>query len=315
MLFSPSGAPDAYYAEFGWVPAAGTTAAMPGPNTVWKQQGSGALGIDHPVTLAYDNGQGLVFTRTITVDDRYLFTIKDQVANNAANPVTLFPYALTLRHGAPKVQGYYILHEGLIGVLGDQGGADRKPTRKWTTRSPRVGRPPTPGSASPTTLGGGAVARYRRQWQGRGSPPSRMPGCKPIRPITCWPHRPSRRARSASADARLFAGAKEVSVVGINFVGGVDGGYNEQLLLLNHFDLLIDWGWFYFITKPMFLGIDYFFHVVGNFGIAILIVTVIVKLLFFPLANKSYASMQGKMKWGAAADARDRSRSVTPTTR
>ena len=99
---------------------------------------------------------------------------------------------------------------------------------------------------------------------------------------------------TGSVDARLFAGAKEVSVVGINFPLATAGGYN-QALHLNHFDLLIDWGWFYFITKPMFLAIDFFFHLVGNFGIAILIVTVLVKLLFFPLANKSYASM-AKMK-------------------
>ncbi len=99
---------------------------------------------------------------------------------------------------------------------------------------------------------------------------------------------------TGTADARLFAGAKEVSVVGINFPFTDAGGYN-QALGLNHFDLLIDWGWFYFITKPMFLAIDFFFHLVGNFGLAILIVTVLVKLLFFPLANKSYASM-AKMK-------------------
>src|ERR1700693_4205126 len=90
VLFSPSGAPEAFYAEFGWVAAAGTTAAMPGPDTVWKQEGSGALGIDHPVTLTYDNGAGLIFRRTVAVDDRYLFTLKDQVANKGSDPVTLF---------------------------------------------------------------------------------------------------------------------------------------------------------------------------------------------------------------------------------
>src|SRR5215472_7156747 len=121
VLFSPSGAPEAFYAEFGWVPAAGVNAAMPGPDTVWKQQSAGALGIGHPVTLTYDNGQGLVFTRTIAVDEHYLFTVRDDVANNSSNPVTLFPYALISRHGTPQVQGYYILHEGLIGVMGDQG--------------------------------------------------------------------------------------------------------------------------------------------------------------------------------------------------
>jgi YidC/Oxa1 family membrane protein insertase len=98
---------------------------------------------------------------------------------------------------------------------------------------------------------------------------------------------------TGGTNARLFAGAKEVSVVGIDFPFG-PGGYN-QALHLNHFDLLIDWGWFYFITKPMFLALDFCFHLVGNFGIAILIVTVLVKILFFPLANKSYASM-AKMK-------------------
>ena len=121
VLFSPSGAPDAYYAEFGWVPAAGTTAAMPGPDTVWKQDGSGTLGVDHPVTLSYDNGQGLIFTRTIAVDDHYLFTIKDQVANKGGAPVTLFPYGLISRHGTPPVLGYYILHEGPIGMMGADG--------------------------------------------------------------------------------------------------------------------------------------------------------------------------------------------------
>ncbi len=99
---------------------------------------------------------------------------------------------------------------------------------------------------------------------------------------------------TGSVNARLFAGAKEASVVGINFPIGGLGGYNKQLGL-NHFDLLIDWGWFYFITKPMFLALDFFYRLFGNFGIAILLVTVLVKLLFFPLANKSYASM-AKMK-------------------
>ena len=121
VLFSPSGSPEAYYAEFGWVPAAGTTEKMPGPDTVWTQQGTGALGVGRPVTLTYDNGAGLVFRRTIAVDDHYLFTIKDEVQNKGSAPATMFPYALISRHGTPKVQGYYILHEGFIGVMGNQG--------------------------------------------------------------------------------------------------------------------------------------------------------------------------------------------------
>jgi YidC/Oxa1 family membrane protein insertase len=292
VMFAPSGAPDAYYAEFGWVPASGTTAVMPGPDTVWTQQGSGTLGIDHPVTLSYDNGQGLTFLRTIAVDDRYLFTVKDQVTNKGGNPVTLLPYALISRHGAPKVLGYYILHEGLIGVMGDQGEQtetykkmDDKKTEGWDATNAWLGftdkyfasalLPDTDARVKARFSAGqtGDIKTYQTDY---------LLTAQTIAP-----------GATGTAEARLFAGAKEVSVVGINFLG-LSGGYNQSLGL-NKFDLLIDWGWFYFITKPMFLAIDYFFHLVGNFGIAILIVTVLVKMLFFPLANKSYASM-AKMK-------------------
>jgi YidC/Oxa1 family membrane protein insertase len=292
VLFSPSGAPEAFYAEFGWVPAAGTNAAMPGPETVWKQQSAGALGVGHPVTLTYDNGQGLVFTRTIAVDEHYLFTVKDDVANNSGNPVTLFPYALISRHGTPQVQGYYILHEGLIGMMGDQGLQEEtykkiedKKAVTWDVTNAWLGitdkywaatlLPVTDAKVRARFSAGeaGGLKTYQTDYL--------------LQPQTIAP------GATGSANARLFAGAKEVSVVGIDFPLG-PGGYN-QALHLNHFDLLIDWGWFYFITKPMFLALDFFFRLVGNFGIAILIVTVLVKILFFPLANKSYASM-AKMK-------------------
>jgi len=293
VLLSPSGAPNAFYAEFGWVPASGASPALPGPDTLWKQDGSGTLSVDHPVTLSYDNGQGLVFHRTIAVDERYLFTIKDEVQNKGTSPVTLFPYGLISRHGTPTVQGYYILHEGLIGVMGDQGlqeetykKIDDKKTESWDVNNAWLGITDKYWAA---TLLPDTDARVRARFSAGESG-----GLKTyqtdylLQPLTIAP------GATGSADARLFAGAKEVSVVGINFPFSVNGGYNQELKL-NHFDLLIDWGWFYFITKPMFLAIDFFFHLVGNFGIAILIVTVLVKLLFFPLANKSYASM-AKMK-------------------
>jgi len=292
VLFSPLGAPDAYYAEFGFVPASGTTASLPGPDTVWQQQGSGALTIGHPVTLSYDNGAGLVFKRTIAVDDRYLFTVKDTVENKGGAAATLFPYALISRHGTPKVLGYYILHEGLIGVMGDQGEQketykkmEEKKSESWQATDAWLGftdkyfasalLPETDAKVTARFGAGevGGLPTYQTDYLGQA--------------LTVAP------GATASTATRLFAGAKEVSVVGINFPLG-PGGYNQELHL-NHFDLLIDWGWFYFITKPMFLAIDYFSHLVRNFGIAILIVTVIVKLLFFPLANKSYASM-AKMK-------------------
>jgi len=293
VLFSPSGSPDAYYAEFGWVPASGTTQKLPGPDTVWTQDGGGALGVDHPITLSYDNGEGLVFHRTIAVDDRYLFTIKDQVQNKSSAPVTLFPYALISRHGTPKTLGYYILHEGLIGVMGDQGEQTEtykkmaeKKSLTWDVTDAWLGFTDKYWAAA--LLPDTDAKVHARFSAGESGGQKTYQTDYLLDPVTVEP------GATGAADARLFAGAKVVSVVGINFPYAADGGYN-QALHLNHFDLLIDWGWFYFITKPMFLALDFFFHLVGNFGLAILIVTVLVKLLFFPLANKSYASM-AKMK-------------------
>jgi len=121
VLYSPSNTASPYYAEFGWVPASGSTARIPDQNTTWQQEGSGALSPSNPVTLKYDNGEGLTFRRTIAIDDRYLFTIKDDVTNIGTAPVTLYPFALISRHHTPQVSGYYILHEGLIGYLGADG--------------------------------------------------------------------------------------------------------------------------------------------------------------------------------------------------
>jgi YidC/Oxa1 family membrane protein insertase len=293
VLFSPSGAPQAYYAEFGFVPAAGVTEKMPGPDTVWTQEGSGALTAGHPVTLVYDNGGGLIFRRTIAVDDRYLFTLKDEVQNKGSAAVALFPYALISRHGTPQVQGYYILHEGFIGVMGDQGEQAQtyknmhdKKELQWDVVNAWLGFTDKYWAAALLPdIDARVHARYSAGEVG---------GQNTYQTDYLLDQKTIAPGAAVSVNARLFAGAKEVSVVGINFPLANAGGYN-QALNLNHFDLLIDWGWFYFLTKPMFLALDFFFHLVGNFGIAILIVTVLVKILFFPLANKSYASM-AKMK-------------------
>ncbi|HEV7637203.1 MAG TPA: membrane protein insertase YidC [Bradyrhizobium sp.] len=293
VLYSPSGTAAPYYAEFGWVPASGSTVKLPDRDTVWQQEGSGSLTPTSPVTVKYDNGEGLTFRRTISIDDRYLFTIKDDVTNVGNAPVTLYPFALISRHGTPQVAGYYILHEGLVGYLGDQGlqeygykkiddakAVNFKVTNGWLGITDKY-------------WASALLPDTNAQLQARLS--SNLVGT--VRTYqTDYLQDPQTVAigGTASANARLFAGAKEASVVGINFPLGGLGGYNKQLGL-NHFDLLIDWGWFYFITKPMFLALDFFYHLVGNFGFAILLVTVLVKLLFFPLANKSYASM-AKMK-------------------
>jgi YidC/Oxa1 family membrane protein insertase len=291
VLLSPSGAPDAYYAEFGWV-GSGRSQALPGPDTVWKQDGSGPLSINHPVTLTYDNGQGLIFSRTLKVDDHYLFTINDQVQNKGSGPVTLFPYALISRHGTPTVLGYYILHEGPIGVMGDEGLQEEtykkiveKKTESWDVTNAWLG---FTDKYWATVLVPDTDAKVKTRFSA-----AEVAGQQTYQTDYLAQAQTIAPGQSGATNTRLFAGAKEISVVGINFPLG-PGGYNQSLHL-NHFDLLIDWGWFYFITKPMFLALDYFFHLVGNFGVAILIVTVLVKILFFPLANKSYASM-AKMK-------------------
>src|SRR5882724_7141405 len=293
VLFSPSNTAEPYYAEFGWVPASGLTVKLPDQNTLWQQEGANPLTPNIPVTLKYDNGDGLTFRRTIAIDDRYLFTIKDEVTNVGNAPVTLYPFALISRHGTPQVAGYYILHEGLVGYLGDQGLQEYG--YKKIDDAKAVSFKVTNGWLGITDKywASALLPDTSAQLQARFS--SNLVGA--IRTYqTDYLEDPQTIAigGTASANARLFAGAKEASVVGINFPFAGLGGYNKELGL-NHFDLLIDWGWFYFITKPMFLALDFFYRLVGNFGVSILLVTVLVKLLFFPLANKSYASM-AKMK-------------------
>jgi YidC/Oxa1 family membrane protein insertase len=207
--------------------------------------------------------------------------------------VTLYPFALISRHGTPAVSGYYILHEGLIGYLGDQ--KLQEYTYKKIDEAKSVSFNVTNGWLGITdkywasALLPDTSARLQARFSSNQTGPVKTYQTDYLEDAQTIP-----AGGTGSANTRLFAGAKEASVVGINFPFVQLGGYNKQLGL-NHFDLLIDWGWFYFITKPMFLALDFFFHVFGNFGVAILVVTVLIKLVFFPLANKSYASM-AKMK-------------------
>lgn len=283
-LFSPSGTKEPFYAEFGFVPAAGATTKMPDKDTVWKQEGANALTPATPVILTWNNGQGLTFKRTISIDDKYLFTIKDDISNVGDAPVTVYPFGLISRHGTPHVSGYYILHEGLIGVLGDQGlqeygykkmddtkAVEFKVTNAWMGITDKYWAGtllPSPKANVQARFSSnlvGTLRTYQTDYL--------------LDPLTVA------IGGTATTSTSLFAGAKESATV---------DAYDKQLGL-NKFDRLIDWGWFYFITKPMFWAIDWFFHIFGNFGVAILAVTVLVKLIFFPLANKSYASM-AKMK-------------------
>ena len=284
VLLAPSGSPQPFYAEFGWVGGPGAPGKHTAPATHRPQAGSGTHGINQPVTLTFDNGEGLTFRRTIAVDGKYLFTLKDEVVNRTADPVALFPYALISRHGTPHTLGYYILHEGLIGVLGDQGLQEQ--TYKNIEDKKSVAFDVTNGWLGFTDKYWAAAllpdnAAHLRARFSAGA----IGTTKTYQTDYLLDTQTIAPGATGTANARLFAGAKEVAVV---------DGYDKQLTL-NRFELLIDWGWFYFITKPLFWLIDILFRYFHNFGLAILAVTVLIKLVFFPLANKSYASM-AKMK-------------------
>jgi len=283
VLMSPAGGPEAFYAEYGWVAPTGASIPLPNAETVWTEQGNGTLTPSTPVTLTWDNGQGLTFTRTIAVDDNYLFTVTDKVANATSEAVTLYPYALVARHGRPHTLGYYLLHEGLLGWLGDDGLQEIK-YKKIDDEKSVVFHPKE-----------GWLGITDKYWAASLIPPqgqtftarfSSTGGDKPTYQTDyLLDAQKVAPGGEAQVSGRLFAGAKEVRVIN-DYRANAD---------IPRFDLMIDWGWFYFLTKPMFWLLDTIFHFVGNFGVSILIVTVLVKLVFFPLANMSYVSMS-KMK-------------------
>lgn len=282
VLFSPSGAPEAYYAEFGWVGAA-AGAKLPDAATQWNAD-SDRLTPAKPVTLSFDNGEGLIFKRIIAVDDKAMFTITEAVENKGAAPVQLHAYGLISRHGTPHVQGFYILHEGLIGVQADKlQEVTYKDIEKERARPYKA----TTGGFLGITDKYWASALIPDQstvYDGRFSSGA-LGTLKTYQADILMPVVAVAPGATAQSTMRLFAGAKEVATI---------DGY-EKALDIKRFDLMIDWGWFYFITKPLFKVMNWIYHLVGNFGVAILLVTVLVKMVFFPLANKSYASM-AKMK-------------------
>ncbi len=284
-LFSPSGSGKPFYAEYGWVGDGTVKLKLPGGDTQWTNASRNNLRPGSPVTLRWDNGEGLIFSRTISIDDSYMFTVVQQVENTTGAAITLFPYALISRHGRPKIESFYILHEGLVGVLGEEGlqeiGYDDAIDDKVTTFKNVTGgwlgitdkywaAVIVPGQKTPYQgrFSGSVVnnqERYQTDYLGSAV---QVPD-----------------NGRASVEGFLFAGAKEVDIVDAN----------AEAHKIDRLDLLIDWGWFYFLTKPLFFILDFFAKLTGNFGLAILAVTVLIKLVMFPLANKSYVSMS-KMK-------------------
>jgi YidC/Oxa1 family membrane protein insertase len=283
-LLSPLAAERPYFADFGWIAPQGTNEPVPGADTHWRVVSGDTLSPGHDVTLAYDNGAGLVFTRQISVDTQYMFTIHDKVENRGTGSAVLYPFGLVSRHNVPETKRYWVVHEGFLGVadgkLQDPSYSDlakKNETRSFGSTGGWVGItdkywmatviPPQDDSFTGTykAYDDAGVKAYQSDYL--------------LKPVVI--------AAGASQEItqRLFAGAKVVGIV---------DAYRDNLKI-TRFDLAVDWGWFFFLTKPMFLALDWVYHYVGNFGIAILIFTVFVQLLFYPLANTSFRAMS-KMK-------------------
>ena len=254
--------------------------ATPTPETVW-QSATATMEADRPVTLSWNNGAGLAFAQQITLDSDYMFTVTQRVTNRGARSVGLRPYGLISRTGTPDTLGFWILHEGLLGVFGD--------TLKevdYDDVSDEDG-----GKIEQDSTGGwiGITDKY---WLAALVPDQKTAiasrfvhtlqnDTDKYQVDVLGPQLVVQPGATVEVTKRLFAGAKEVRLL---------DSYEEKLGIVN-FDLAVDFGWFYFLTKPIFYVLEYFNRLLGNFGVAILLLTVLIKIAFFPLANKSYRAM------------------------
>ena len=285
VLLSPRGAPSAYVAESGYFAPAGSNVPLPNSETVWTKSAGDRLTPATPVTLTWDNGKGLLFSRAISVDKDYMFTIVNSVQNQGSAPVTLTPYSLILRQGLPPTSGYSVLHEGFIGDAG---------AKEMEANYPDIEK--DPGGQRRFQGVGGWIGFTDKYWATAVVPDQKTDydgtfiaythaGEKNFETVATEPPLTVQPAAMSTTTMRLFAGAKVVTML---------NAYEKDLGIRN-FGLLIDWGWFWFATRPMFWLMDGIYKIVGNFGVAIIAVTFLVKLVFFPLANRSYMSM-AKMK-------------------
>ena len=282
VLLSPPLSPDAYFARYGWV-SNDPNMPVPDDKTLWTTK-SQRLSPGNPVTLSWDNGQGLRFERLIEVDENFMFTITQRVENNGSQAVTLNPYGLISRSITPETQGFYILHEGPLGVFDDtlkevdyddlqeERVVKQATTGGWlgiTDKYWLVALAPTQSVPVETRFAyseTSGLPKYQADFLGNAH--NLPPGGK------------------TSSTSNLFAGAKIVQLL---------DAYGETYGI-TRFDLAVDFGWFYFLTKPIFYILGYFNSLFGNFGLGILALTVIMRLIMFPLANKSFRSMNQMKK-------------------
>lgn len=281
VLLSPSATAESYFAEFGWLPS-DTSTEVPGPETLWSADAT-KLAPDAPVTLNWVSPQGVAFSKQVSLDDQYLFTMRMEVKNTSTQPVTLYPYGRIQRNFNDDHKHFFILHEGPLGAfnstlaevnykdLREEGAQSFDSKGGWIGFTDKYWLAALLPDDSQTYS---AKMQYLRNAQSNeklGVYQTDMRG----QAVTIAP------GESFSLTHRLFAGAKVVSVL-----DDYRARYNIPL-----FDRAVDFGMLYFLTKPIFTVLDFLFGFVGNFGIAILLLTVFIKALMYPLANKSYTAM------------------------
>ena len=279
VMLSPLGTENPYYAQFGWTTTT-TGITLPDADTVWTADRS-TLSVGEPVTLRWTNPQGIEFAKTISIDRNFMFTVDQRITNNGSQTAVIHPFGLISLTGMPETAGFWILHEGMIGVF------DETLTEVDYDDLPDEPRGIRTVEGAAKWLG--ITAKYfatslvpDQKTVNNGRFVHTAPGGKDkFQADYLAASQTVAPGQSAAFTTRLFAGAKEVRLL---------DSYEEKLGI-PRFDRMVDFGWFYFLTKPIFYAIDYFYQLLGNFGLAILLLTVLIKIAFFPLANKSYKSM------------------------
>ena len=277
VLLNPKQSENGYYVETGWA-TTNKNIDLPNSKTLWEIEGNKKLTPNSSVKLSWKNNQNIKFTKEISIDNQYLFDIKQTIENKSDKTYNFYPYGQIIRNIAPEVTNFYILHEGLIGVFDDQlveEDYDDIEEKKY--------------SINADTGWLGITDKY---WIASLIPENG----KSFR--SDFDYKNKFRANFIETDATEI-GANEIktnsirAIVAAKEVNVIDGYAETENI--SKFDLAIDWGWFYFIVKPLFFAIQYFFNLAGNFGIAIIMITACIRLVFFPLANYSFKSM-AKMK-------------------
>ena len=277
-FLNPSHSENGFYVESGWA-SIGNNIKVPTKNSKWEVEGNKTLTDKSPVTIKWDNKEGIIFKKKIVLDKKYLFTISQEIQNNSSKSLELYPYAQITRNKIPDdIQNFYISHEGFIGVFNDE----LKEDDYDDVEDNKIVREANEGWLGITDKYWMAVIvpekgkNFKSTFQYKDTFKANYIINDPIKINT---------SSKGSSNFRLFVAAKEVNTI---------DNYAESQNI-NKLDLVIDWGWFYFFTKPLFFVIDYLFKFSGNFGIAIVLITLAIRALFFPLANFSFRSM-AKMK-------------------